>query len=58
MYSTRWFQPVPIRPWPTTKALEYICADTGKHFDAVYVDALINTIDEVLVLYENKGRDE
>ena len=45
--------------WPPDKAVLYMCENSDKQFEAEYVTALLESVDDILRLYENtalKGR--
>lgn len=39
------------RPWPIDLAIDYLQRESGMHFDPRCVEAFLNSIDEVLVIY-------
>lgn len=39
------------RPWPPSEVIEYMRDNSGKHFEADYIEVLMNCLDEILVLY-------
>lgn len=44
------------KAWPLEKVVSYMCENTHKQFEAEYITALIESIDEVLGLYDSGGQ--
>lgn len=40
-------------PWPLDEVVSHMRSGAGKHFNAIYVDALIQSLDDILSLYKH-----
>ena len=43
--------------WPPEKVVSYMCENANKQFEAEYVTALLESIDEILGLYKKNGSE-
>jgi len=41
------------KSWPPEEAVLYMCENSKKQFEAEYVTALLESVDEILALYDN-----
>jgi HD-GYP domain-containing protein (c-di-GMP phosphodiesterase class II) len=44
------------QPWPPEKAVSYMRENTNKQFETAYITALIESMDEILNLYERQAK--